>query len=421
MDTAKFCQHCGVPVSKDAGESPSAAQPGTDTAVASELVSGPSSGIAPTPGQSAQVAKRTMMMGAVSADQVLAAAKEAQAKNEVTTGPGGTARQAAAPREVPPGDDGDRSKEESQKQRATAPTVRASLEDVHAARASREESADRASSFLPSNPGVWEGHSERPPSGQGGGDSWGDEDGFSSRVSLSVAGVPSKRSGWVILLGVALGCFGTGALAMRFLFPVESGGGEVPGAVDESSGLEVAVGVPTEPGKEIIGGDGPGEILSGGATVKGRVAAGSAAGSDVVGSDVVGDSRSDRNGATAPGQQRRGTATGSGDPLPSMEVPDDRDIAMEMYGAQVRSVIRRYYAPRARSCFERVLRNAPSVHGTVVVGFVIGNDGQVSSSTVARNTTGHELLGRCLAGQVNTWRLPAPPDGPLELEMPFSN
>ena len=56
---------------------------------------------------------------------------------------------------------------------------------------------------------------------------------------------------------------------------------------------------------------------------------------------------------------------------------------------------------------------------TVIVAFTIGGDGQVTEASVSRNTTGNETLGRCLAAQVRSWRLPAP-GGPVELEIPFS-
>ncbi len=104
------------------------------------------------------------------------------------------------------------------------------------------------------------------------------------------------------------------------------------------------------------------------------------------------------------------------------EVPAERDIAMELYTGRVRYVISRYYAARAQSCFEHATRNAPELHGTVLVGFTIGAEGQVTGARATRNTTGNDSLGRCLANQVRTWRMPAPEPGmaPLSLEIPFS-
>ncbi len=106
--------------------------------------------------------------------------------------------------------------------------------------------------------------------------------------------------------------------------------------------------------------------------------------------------------------------------VPPDDQPEDRDLAMGMYVSQVRFVVRRYYAPRAQSCFDRATRNNPTLSGTVVVGLTIGSDGNISSSNVARNSTGNSSLGSCLANQARTWRLPVPPEAPLTLQLPFS-
>jgi TonB family protein len=102
-------------------------------------------------------------------------------------------------------------------------------------------------------------------------------------------------------------------------------------------------------------------------------------------------------------------------------VPEERDIATEMYSSRVYFVIGRYYASRAQSCFDRATRNTPDVHGEVRVRFTIGASGNVTDTSVTRNTTGDDTLGRCLAGQVGSWRLPEPPEGGVTMEMPFRN
>lgn len=103
-----------------------------------------------------------------------------------------------------------------------------------------------------------------------------------------------------------------------------------------------------------------------------------------------------------------------------IEVPEERDIEMELYSARVRFLIQRYYASRAQSCFDRATRNNPSVSGTVVISMTIGAEGNVSRTRVARNTTGNEPLGNCLSAQVSSWRLSAPPGGSLQMQIPFS-
>lgn len=112
--------------------------------------------------------------------------------------------------------------------------------------------------------------------------------------------------------------------------------------------------------------------------------------------------------------------SGDGPSSPDQAMPPDRDLVLEMYAGRVRYVIRRYYAVRAQSCFESASRNDLDIRGTVVIAFTIGADGHVTAASVASNTTGNEPLGRCLASAVRQWRLPAPPGGPVDLEMPFS-
>ncbi|HJL05146.1 MAG TPA: AgmX/PglI C-terminal domain-containing protein [Polyangiaceae bacterium LLY-WYZ-15_(1-7)] len=113
-------------------------------------------------------------------------------------------------------------------------------------------------------------------------------------------------------------------------------------------------------------------------------------------------------------------SSGGGGSVPTEEVPEERDLELELYGSRVRFVIRRYYAARAQSCFDRATRNQPSLSGTVVIGMTIGADGKVSRTRVARNTTGDDDLGRCLSNNVSTWELPPPPGGSLDMQMPFS-
>jgi len=115
------------------------------------------------------------------------------------------------------------------------------------------------------------------------------------------------------------------------------------------------------------------------------------------------------------------TAAGPGEGMaPGDDVPEERDLAMSLYTSQVRFVVRRYYQQRARSCFDRATRNNPTLSGTVVVGLTIGTGGNVVGSTITRNSTGDSALGACLANQARTWRLPAPPEAPLTLQLPFS-
>ena len=123
--------------------------------------------------------------------------------------------------------------------------------------------------------------------------------------------------------------------------------------------------------------------------------------------------------ATTPNETSPTEMTGSSTPGPT-DVPEERDFQMDLYSSQVRFVIQRYYAARAQTCFEHATRNNPTVSGVVVVSMTIGADGGVSGTRAIRNTTGNAELGTCLATQVGSWRLPPPPGGELEMQMPFS-
>lgn len=130
------------------------------------------------------------------------------------------------------------------------------------------------------------------------------------------------------------------------------------------------------------------------------------------GSSSGGDSSS--GGSSSDGSSSGSSAT------PPTDAPEERDLELDLYSSRVRYVIRRYYANRAQACFDRATRNAPTVSGTVVVSMTIGADGSVSRARTTRNTTGDESLGQCLQAQVSTWRLPPPPGGSLDMQMPFS-
>lgn len=96
------------------------------------------------------------------------------------------------------------------------------------------------------------------------------------------------------------------------------------------------------------------------------------------------------------------------------------EMELSYYSSQVRYVMRRYYASRAQSCFDRATRNTPTLSGQVVVAMTIGDDGNVSSARATRNSTGDDDLGTCLSRQVESWRFPAPPGGSLQMTIPFS-
>ena len=288
-----------------------------------------------------------------------------------------------------------------------------------------------------------------------------------SQVSLSTIGVRSRGKAWGVILLVVLALVGVGAggtwLAMQ-----QSGSEPVASAeeLEQPGGTEdieigdllpegeeppdVVTGTPrpaeggTRPatggsrptkntggsrgsssGGSSTGGSSTGGSSTGGSSTGGSSAGGSSSGGSSSGGSSTGGSST---GGSSTGGSSTGGSTSGGtraDPdWESMEeeMGEEPDYEMEEYSTRVRNVVRTYYARRAQNCFELATRNHESVRGTVLIGFRIGADGEISRVEVVRNTTNIETLGACLRAQVDSWQLPPPPEGraPLPMQMPFS-
>jgi TonB family protein len=90
----------------------------------------------------------------------------------------------------------------------------------------------------------------------------------------------------------------------------------------------------------------------------------------------------------------------------------------ELNADSVRMVVR-HYLPQVRSCYERALKQRQELRGLVEIRLRIEDSGEVSSTSVYRNTTDHEGLGKCLAVTVKRWRFPRPVGGAVEFVYPF--
>jgi hypothetical protein len=279
-----------------------------------------------------------------------------------------------------------------------------------------------------------------------------------STISLSAIGVRSRGKAWGVLIAAVLGLLGLGALGMWLAMSVQEGGGEVAQA-DETTAPDV---LPPEPesgtgeievGDPIPEGTDQPDVITGMPRPRrtGEAAEPSAPTkrtptprpTPTEGGSVPEPWTNQPSGGGRPAQGTEQPSTGtSGTERPSTEQPSteqpsgggtrpepdwealEEEVPDEMdeYSTRVRSVIRTYYMRRAQTCFDMASRNNPSVRGTVLIGFEILSDGHVRNTSVDRNTTGIDTLGRCLATQVGSWQLPPPPDGsaPLAMQMPFS-
>jgi hypothetical protein len=71
----------------------------------------------------------------------------------------------------------------------------------------------------------------------------------------------------------------------------------------------------------------------------------------------------------------------------------------------VRKVVRKYTG-QIKYCYERRLKENPSLEGRVEVQWTI-TDGRVTSASLFANTTGDDELGACIISKIKKWRFPA--------------
>jgi hypothetical protein len=252
-------------------------------------------------------------------------------------------------------------------------------------------------------------------------------------ITLARIGVQSSGKVWSVLALVAVGLVALGALSTWL---VTQGDGSDPDGGHAKEGDPFVIGTPLPQGAETPDEEFLAKKPGGGEASEPQAAAPSGR-SPVRSTQRAGAAPSKAGGGAASGQSSapaedptpspsKGAPpdapepASEGPPSESKGAPAERDIGMDLYGARVRYAVQRYYAPRAQGCFDRATRNHPTLSGTVVVGLRIGADGRVTEGSVVRNTTGDAELGACLAGQVRGWQLPPPPEGAVDMEMPFS-
>ena len=195
-----------------------------------------------------------------------------------------------------------------------------------------------------------------------------------------------------------------------------SAGGGGGGSASSGSGSGSAGSGGSGSGSGSAGSGGSGSAGSGGSGSAGSGSAGS-------GSTETGSGSSGSGGA---GGGSTGTGSGSGGGGSEdwerigegLEDPAER--RMDLYTNGIRRIIRDHYLARAQTCFSHASRTDEDVRGTVIVEFTIAANGHAEGAHVVRNSTGNDALGACLARAVDQWQLARPPDGPMEMQMPFS-
>ena len=79
-------------------------------------------------------------------------------------------------------------------------------------------------------------------------------------------------------------------------------------------------------------------------------------------------------------------------------------------GEKVREVVSSHRA-ELRSCYERAVRENPSLSGTCTVRIVIARDGRVGLASMQGSSLRSLPMERCVLQLVRTWRFPPPADG----------
>ena len=70
-------------------------------------------------------------------------------------------------------------------------------------------------------------------------------------------------------------------------------------------------------------------------------------------------------------------------------------------------------------CYERELNITPDLEGKIVVDFIIGPEGLVTSSRVKTSSMHNLKVEKCIARRIRTIRFPSPGAGIVQVFYPF--
>jgi hypothetical protein len=137
---------------------------------------------------------------------------------------------------------------------------------------------------------------------------------------------------------------------------------------------------------------------------------GTGTGKVVTPSDLRGSARIVEAGPTGPVAER--------DVASRLKV--DRPV-IEGGQADLDSITREIRARRRAiaACYERALKQKPTLAGKLVVRFSIAAAGTISAVDIDDDTLGAPEVGACVRALVLRWRFPPPAEAPVELSFPF--
>ncbi len=128
--------------------------------------------------------------------------------------------------------------------------------------------------------------------------------------------------------------------------------------------------------------------------------------------------------APPPPWQGRPAPEPTSEPPPAPTVPPAGGVGSSqtgvMYASSARRLVATRYVGDVQTCFDQADARVPGLSGSIVMAFVLHEDGRIASARPARNTTGDSGIANCLTQRSRGWRLPPPPPRTLEFRMTFA-
>lgn len=88
-------------------------------------------------------------------------------------------------------------------------------------------------------------------------------------------------------------------------------------------------------------------------------------------------------------------------------------------GAQGESALRAK-GGQARGCYNRALRNNPTLEGKLTVNMKVGSTGAVCSATISGDTLGDPAVSSCVQQMFRAGKFPAPAGGCVDVQLPLN-
>lgn len=104
--------------------------------------------------------------------------------------------------------------------------------------------------------------------------------------------------------------------------------------------------------------------------------------------------------------------------VPQITLPDAQSISGEFDANTLRQGVERART-LVKMCYEDQLKRDPTLQGKIVVRFVIGEDGGVTSSEIASSTFDNKDFEGCLLRVIRRLHFPKPKGGAVTVEYPF--